>query len=268
MSSSIAPWEERANPTALALDEARKLIACGIPVFPCLADKRPACKQGFKDATKDGDALCQLWTKSPGVLIGVPTGDASGIFVLDIDSTKHPEANDWLDRYSPYLPETRHHRPKSGGLHFLFKHRPGLKNTAGRLAPGVDTRGDGGYIIWWPASLGLWPDHNFAALAEVPDWLCEALKPQPTISERAAVTRPARHYTGTHQIEGPIAALLRAQEGERNGLAFWAACRLAEYDDLSRNDVVGPITEAGMRVGLTARELTATANSALRTVRG
>jgi len=86
-------------------------------------------------------------------------------------------------------------------------------------------------------------------------------KRRPTISERASC-----RFTGPHQIEGIIRFLLRAPEGERNGIAFWAACRLAEYADLSRDDVIGLITEAGTRIGLTAGKLAATANSALRTV--
>jgi hypothetical protein len=86
-------------------------------------------------------------------------------------------------------------------------------------------------------------------------------KRRPTISERAS-----RPFTAPHQIEGIIRFLLRAPEGKRNGIAFWAACRLAGYDELSRDAVVALITEAGTRIGLTARELTATAKSALRTV--
>jgi Bifunctional DNA primase/polymerase, N-terminal len=41
------------------------------------------------------------------VLIGVPTGEASGLFVIDVDSARHEEATDWLERWSPHLPETR-----------------------------------------------------------------------------------------------------------------------------------------------------------------
>jgi hypothetical protein len=93
-------------------------------------------------------------------------------------------------------------------------------------------------------------------------------KRRPTISERACVTRPP---AGPHQIEGLIATLLRAPDGERNSVAFWVACRLSEHAELSHDDVIALTVEAGMRNGQPEggleRELLATAKSALRTIR-
>ena len=161
ISHQRAAWQDRANPIRAALEEALRL---NMPAFPCLPDKRPATPSGFKDATADPDELRQLWRQYPGQLVGVPTGEASGLFVVDVDSAKHEEAQDWLERHSPSIPDTRHHATKSGGVHLLFEHRPGLKNTASKLAKGVDTRGEGGYIVWWPFHLGLGGGHYFGRL--------------------------------------------------------------------------------------------------------
>lgn len=84
--------------SAEALGEALRLCSYKTPSFPCLPDKRPACPHGFKDATADPDKLRELWQQYPGSLVGVPTGQASGIFVIDVDSARHDEANDWLER--------------------------------------------------------------------------------------------------------------------------------------------------------------------------
>jgi Bifunctional DNA primase/polymerase, N-terminal len=56
-----------------------------VPSFPCAANKRPATPHGFKEATTDPIELQELWRRFPGPLIGVPTGDFSGLDVLDID---------------------------------------------------------------------------------------------------------------------------------------------------------------------------------------
>jgi hypothetical protein len=85
----------------------------GLPVFPCRADKRPACVHGFRDATRDPAAIRELWRRHPGPLIGVPTGAASGIDVLDVDP-RHG-GHMWLDWNANRLPPTRTHRTRSGG---------------------------------------------------------------------------------------------------------------------------------------------------------
>ena len=208
-----------------ALTKALKLADWGLPVFLCAATKRPTCPHGFKEATRDATALRALWREYPGQLIGVPTGAVTGIFVLDVDTAKHDTAAEWLERYASYLPETRSHRTRSGGLHLLFKHRGGLRNSQAKLALGIDTRGDGGFILWWPAAIE--HGHHRAPLAELPDWLVEALTP-PKPETRPAVQRPKTPEAAKAKIEGIVGAVAAACEGQRNGLTYWGACRLAE----------------------------------------
>src|SRR5690348_12252804 len=110
-----APWQDRADPIGAALTEALRLAGRGLPCFPCKADKTPSCPRGFKAATRDPASLRALWKLYPGVLIGVPTGAASGLFCIDLDTGKHDEASEWLDTNIARLPETRRHQTKSGG---------------------------------------------------------------------------------------------------------------------------------------------------------
>jgi hypothetical protein len=58
----------------------------------------------------------------------------------------------WWFSHRDRLPLTRVHRTRSGGLHLIFRHVPDVRCSAGRIAPGIDVRGDGGYIIWWPGT--------------------------------------------------------------------------------------------------------------------
>jgi hypothetical protein len=139
------------NKCAEALQAALALARDGLACFPAFPSKCPSTPHGFYDASKDPAALRALWQQFPGPLVGVRTGAVSGIAVLDLDR-KHREATDWWIQNRPRLPSTRVHRTRSGGLHLIFCHADGVRCTTGRIAAGIDTRGDGGYVIWWPAA--------------------------------------------------------------------------------------------------------------------
>src|SRR5690349_651904 len=128
------------------------------PIFPCYQNKRPACENGFHDASADPAEQTRLWAGRIGLLVAVPTGEVSGLAVLDIDRAGMA----WLA--SANLPATRQHQTRSGGRHLIYRHRPGLRCSQGVIAPGVDVRAEGGYVIWWPA-------HGYAVdEREVADW--------------------------------------------------------------------------------------------------
>jgi hypothetical protein len=145
-----APKIQVINSNVEAMQSALLLADKGIPCFPCLASKAPACPNGFKAATTHAERLTSLWKRYPAPLIGVATGATSGIDVLDIDPRHNGDK--WLSENAARLPISRIHHTRSGGWHILFKHRAGIRNSANKIAPGVDVRGDGGYVIWWPAT--------------------------------------------------------------------------------------------------------------------
>ena len=136
------------------LSIALTLAAAGLPVFPCTARKTPAIAKdnggsGYRDATTDPARIRDLWRRAGDAaqLVGVPTGSASGFDVLDMDP-RHDPATAGALQTSAGWPETRTHRTMSGGRHWLFRHRPGVRNSISKaIAPGVDVRGEGGYVI-------------------------------------------------------------------------------------------------------------------------
>jgi len=68
------------------VDHALAYAKQGIPVFPCQRkDKAPLTEHGFKDATTKLAQIKKWWARWPKAMIGVPTGPASGIDVVDLD---------------------------------------------------------------------------------------------------------------------------------------------------------------------------------------
>lgn len=228
----------------------------GVPVFPCrVADKTPYTPQGFKNASADPALIRHWWSRWPDALIGVPTGDK--FVVVDCD-LQHVEAQWWYAHAN--LPLTRKHTTRSGGRHLLFQPNDAVTCTAGKIHPHIDTRGKGGFIIWWPAC-GLDVLHA-NVLAPLPDWIIRALeRPKPVYRPRRAIDicrAPA-------QVAGIIRTVAQAPEGKRNSVAYWGACRLAElaYQQvISREDAIDTIVEAASRAGLPYAEALRAARSA------
>jgi len=157
------------------IDFALGLIARGLAVFPCGDNKAPFIRGGFRAASTDLDRVMAMFTRPGATLIGVPTGATNGFAVLDID--KKSGGLLWYEANKHRLPVTFTYQTRSGGLHLWFRHKPGLRCSAGLIAPGVDVRADGGYAIWWPANG--FPVLSDAPMTDWPDWLVPAPSYQP-----------------------------------------------------------------------------------------
>jgi putative DNA primase/helicase len=128
------------------LNAALAFAAQGIPVFP-LNGKVPAKgSAGFKDATTDPATIRARFT--PGMNVGIPTGAPSGLVVLDADSADGEQA--LAEVCGGTLPQTRTHRT-GRGRHFLFAYPGQPVPSRAKLRPGLDVRGDGGYIVAPPS---------------------------------------------------------------------------------------------------------------------
>jgi hypothetical protein len=246
------------------LDTALSLASDGIPVFPCRRpDKRPTCPNGFYDAATDAVAVKRLWSAHPGNLIGVPTGSMSGFFAADIDSGRHASAAEWHQQNQSRL-QTRVHRTESGGLHLLFNHHPGLRNSQSKLAHGVDTRGEGGYVIWWPAHVTQASSGIEAPVEPVPEWMVKALISPPPPPP------PKSQCDLAGNVGGILRAVARASPGEKSGLLFWAACRMGEVvqaGKISSHLAADLLREAALRAGWqeNQRKMESTIRNGLRT---
>lgn len=239
-------------------------LALGLPVFPCLASKKPACPHGYLDAAIDPEGIRRLWDRHPGPLIGVPTGLTSGFDVIDIDP-RHC-GGEWLTENQHRLPKTRTHSTRSHGRHLLFACHPGLRNSAGKIAAGVDVRATGGYIAWWPAC-GL-PVTAADALAPWPRWILDKLIVRPA---RPPIELPPVIHAESRYVAAAIAAgvnaVRRAAEGTRNetlNRECFALARFVTGGAITARDLAVELAGAAALAGLQEREIVSTLASAFR----
>lgn len=134
------------------LDAALAYAAGGMHVHPIRArSKEPASPHGFKDATTDPAQIRAWFERSPDLNVAFATGQRSGRWILDIDAGGAETVLDW-ERDHGGLPDTALHRTGRGGRQYHFACPAGLVIPSRvKFAPGVDTRGEGGYALLPPS---------------------------------------------------------------------------------------------------------------------
>jgi hypothetical protein len=197
------------------LAAALRYAEMGYRVFPCApGTKAPLTAHGFHDASAEVEQIERWWALHPGANVGIP---ADGLIVVDVDGA----ANAWPgdpDRSADLAQAGAMALTPRGGRHYLFRRPSGKawRCTESRLAPQVDTRTDGGYIVAPPSEAegrsyrwapGLKLDAAPDRLPEPPPWLTQELD---RLAELANGTP-----TLAHVAAGPPEANA-IPEGQRN----------------------------------------------------
>src|SRR5215831_21407400 len=156
---------------ATMLDHALGYLERGLPIFPICSpllgshrhwdgQKMATCPESrrgkmpmvkwkpYQTALPSELDVRSWWARWPRANIGMATGALSGVIVLDCDSgdaKRQAMGHGGLSE----TPATFTGRP--GGVHFHLQH-PGhpVSNFAGKQ-PGLDFRGDGGYVLLPPS---------------------------------------------------------------------------------------------------------------------
>ncbi|GAA1304880.1 bifunctional DNA primase/polymerase [Streptomyces javensis] len=157
----------------------------------------------------------------------------------------------------------------SGGRHVWLCGPPGLAvpNSAGRLAPGIDIRGLGGYLVG-PGSYASHGSYRLApgspawAPAPVPSALLRLLTPPRPAPPRSYRPGPSFPEPRPAALEGLVRFVRASREGQRNDRLFWAACRA--YETGAGPELAPALIEAALDTGLPPREARATVASAAR----
>ncbi|MEW1655845.1 bifunctional DNA primase/polymerase [Streptomyces sp. NPDC093707] len=244
------------------------------PTDPAARPCRGACGRlghGVHDAATDPFAVRRMFAAAPWATgYGIACGRAPHHLIgLDLD-TRHgadgPTALRLIaEAHGIPLPPTATVLTPSGGRHLWFTGppAPSVPNSAGRLAPGIDVRGAGGYLVG-PGSL---TTHGRYALAPdtprrpapAPPALLALLLPPLGAPPHPAAAPSARRQPSAAALLGFVRASPR---GQRNTRLFWAACRAHEAG-------LGPelaerLVAAARHTGLPEAEARATLASATR----
>lgn len=191
-----------------------------IPIKP--RDKRPLIPwEQFQKQPAD-DAQIEQWGKEfNGANIGIVTGAISGLVVIDLDSA---EAKDKLKELFPTFDLTKVPRARTGkGWQLFFKH-PGVAvpNRAG-VIPGLDVRGDGGYVVAPPS---IHPNSKTYKW-EVP---INSELPKLPVELFNLITSSNPNEQGARERFDTAKALAGVPEGQRDETLFKLACKLRAAD--------------------------------------
>ncbi len=257
------------------LENALRYARRGWRVFPCAPrGKVPLTAHGVKDGSTEPETIRGWARRWPSANIGVATGAESGFFVLDVDGAKGEETLAGLTEKHGALPQTVEAHTGGGGRHLLFKHPGGttLKNSAGKLGLGLDTRGDGGYIIAPPSVHPSGPPYQWRAghapgdlpLVDAPGWLLDFLSAGQSATQSKPVNTSPAYAEAV--LARKLAELARAAEGTRNETLNVAAFTLGKYvatGGLERGLVERALLAQAVEIGLPAREAESTLASGI-----
>ncbi|XKM40344.1 bifunctional DNA primase/polymerase [Rhizobium ruizarguesonis] len=281
--------------TRTPLDVAKSYIAAGIPVFPArdrdevtdrydpdtgefevLKAKTPLTGTGFKAATKNERIINILFgERHPKAMIGAPTGESMGAFVLDIDVHKDDKGDvingyetmaALEDKHGP-LPRTAVAKTAGGGEHHYFRYAAGVRNR-GRLGQGLDVRGVGGFVIM-PGSVTaegreyIWLDYEgdgLPPLPEAPAWLLDlVLPPRQQATSGGDYTHNAGENTAyvERAVEAELRELAGASQGGRGEAVNRSAFSLGTLvgaNVLSRSEAEAGLFDAAYANGVVAKD--------------
>ena len=231
--------------------------------------KHPRTRRGGKDATIDEGQIKEWWTEWPDSNVGIATGN--GLIVLDVDGREGFETLRKLQDQYGNLSET--YAVRTGrGLHYyyLWPDSQAVRNSAGKLGPGMDVRANGGYVVAPPSLHRNGHRYNVAYEAEVadlpPKWV-EAIK-QPNSKAKSlpvpVTTQPRSHSRAkvqpTHdawqRLQEEAERIANAKPGEQEpairegayGIGLQVGADLLDHSDAKAILIAAGLHHSGHRV--------------------
>lgn len=227
-----------------ALPFALNIAAQGLAVFPvygctdgvCHCSEGSECRsagkhpipgltpRGVKQATTAEATIRRWFKKEPYANLAWAMGGPLNLIGVDVDPRSGGDASlcdlceahgdDWLNTFTV--------RTGSLGYHFIFRLPEGVEPHRGKLAPGIDLKSEGGYLVAPPsvhASGRRYEVERNEYIAEAPAWLVEEL----TRSENEPAKVPVNFQEYRDRRASAGGAIV---QGERNERLFRVGCAL------------------------------------------
>ncbi len=263
----------------------------GLAVFPLAVGTKvpPAGSHGLLGGTTDPDVARARWEKTPHANIGAATGCKSGIWVLDVDIDQdQPHGGDValakLEAEHDPLPLTVEASTPRGGRHLYWRwpaSGPEIRNSAGRVGPGLDVRGEGGQIVLPPSVLSngrgyRWVKNGACAVADAPAWLVTLALPPPLPPrpKPKPLTGDVDCYIAA-AITAELRCLAAAGDGQRNDQLNRSAYAVAQFvaagavpEDWARGELEGAAVQIGLPVFEARRTIGSAFAAGLQNPRG
>jgi hypothetical protein len=197
------------------------------PVFPCAPhSKEPFVRlapHGCYSATRDPETI-RSWFR-PGSTLNLALACGAGLFALDVDPRNDgDEALARFEREHGPLPMTPRQITGGDGLHYLLRAPAGSRLRNGAIAPGLEIKADGGYIVVAPSvhpsggtyrwDLGALPSET--PIADAPEWLLHLSREREVRSYGTAVGPAACSFLG---VAFAAAELLGSKVGPHGATA-------------------------------------------------
>jgi hypothetical protein len=229
------------------LPAALDLASRGYRVFPCVPGaKNPLTPHGFKDGSSDPATIVAWWEANPRANVAIAT-DGLVVIDVDVDAEKGRPDNPWLAEHPDRLAELEaapHASTPRGGRHYIFRQDGDqVRCSVDQLAPHVDVRADGGYLLVAPSrtECGEYVFLNplpptVADLPTVPEWLATALELTAKAEPKAARSSTARFHEGNRNAQ------LASVAGSLRRRGFEAPEILARLERVNAERCVPPLS--------------------------
>ena len=237
-------WSKRPRRMCLSCKAAGEREHDPVKGHTCYAQCGHRLCHGFIGATRDIDQLITWAEQFPNANVCVRTGTGSNLFVVDVDGPEgEARLRALLAENDDDWDEGCRYQTGGGTWHYLFDYPQGRtnpsrrdgkwRNSSSKLGPGLDTRGDGGYIVL-PGSnsrKGAYRVDRAISRGPVPEWVLAKLSAV-TVADRFTREQcrdavAAVDFTGSDGVHPYAAAALtqrvadfRALVGEGNGRTY------------------------------------------------